>query len=161
MPGLYKMIGVDGRQYGPVPAEQIRRWIVEGRANAQTALQAEGALDWRPLAACPEFAGESFAPPFMIPPPAPIESRARAKIPAGIFGILLGWLGIHKFILGYTGAGVTMLLISVALPLLTCGFGICGSWAMFLVGLIEGIIYLTKSDADFVRTYVDGRREWF
>jgi TM2 domain-containing membrane protein YozV len=81
-------------------------------------------------------------------------SRASIKIPAGIFGILLGSLGIHKFILGYTGAGLIMLLVTV----LTCGIG---GIVMHLIGLIEGIIYLCKPDEDFVREYVERRREWF
>ncbi|MGD1088751.1 MAG: NINE protein [Verrucomicrobiota bacterium] len=80
--------------------------------------------------------------------------RASGKIPAGICGILLGSLGIHKFILGYTGAGLVMLLVTV----LTCGIA---GVVIHLIGLIEGIIYLTKSDAEFVRIYVDGRKEWF
>ena len=79
---------------------------------------------------------------------------AEKKIAAGILGILLGGLGIHKFILGYSTAGVIMLLIS----LLTCGFGYP---IMHLFGLIEGIIYLTKTDQEFVATYVTNKREWF
>ncbi|HEV2391440.1 MAG TPA: TM2 domain-containing protein [Verrucomicrobiae bacterium] len=79
---------------------------------------------------------------------------ASTKIPAGICGILLGSLGVHKFILGYTGAGLIMLLVTV----LTCGLG---AIVMHLIGLIEGIIYLTKTDEDFVRTYVERHREWF
>ena len=71
-----------------------------------------------------------------------------------VCGILLGSLGIHKFILGYTGSGLIMLLVT----LLTCGVG---GVVMHVIGLIEGIIYLTKSDEEFVRTYVDGRKEWF
>ncbi|MCO5050973.1 MAG: TM2 domain-containing protein [Verrucomicrobiae bacterium] len=82
------------------------------------------------------------------------NERASTKIPAGICGILIGALGIHKFILGYTGAGLIMLLASV----LTCGFA---APAIGLIGLIEGIIYLTKSDEEFVRTYVESRKEWF
>ncbi|MGD0262675.1 MAG: NINE protein [Verrucomicrobiota bacterium] len=80
--------------------------------------------------------------------------RASNKIPAGICGILLGSLGIHKFILGYTGAGLVMLLVT----LLTCGLA---SPVMHVIGLIEGIIYLCKPDEEFVRVYVDGRKEWF
>jgi TM2 domain-containing membrane protein YozV len=89
------------------------------------------------------------------------DPRARNKIPAGICGILLGCLGIHKFILGYNTAGIIMLLVSVVAPIVTCGFGILGTSVMSILGLVEGIIYLTKSDADFVKTYVDGKREWF
>ncbi|MGD0650121.1 MAG: TM2 domain-containing protein [Verrucomicrobiia bacterium] len=79
---------------------------------------------------------------------------ADKKIAAGICGILLGPLGIHKFILGYTGEGVAMLLISV----LTCGIG---AIPMRIISLIEGIIYLTKSDEDFVQTYVLNKKGWF
>lgn len=76
------------------------------------------------------------------------------KIPAGICGILLGALGVHKFILGYTKEGVIMLLVTV----LSLGF--LGP-IMSIIGLVEGIIYLTKSDDDFVATYADGKRGWF
>jgi TM2 domain-containing membrane protein YozV len=76
------------------------------------------------------------------------------KIAAGVCGILLGALGIHKFILGYTKEGVIMLLVTI----LTLGFG---GFIMGIIGLIEGIIYLTKTDADFVATYVNGKKGWF
>jgi TM2 domain-containing membrane protein YozV len=75
---------------------------------------------------------------------------ADKKIAAGICGILLGGLGIHKFILGYTKEGIIQIVISVC----TCGIG-------SLIGLIEGIIYLTKSDEDFVNTYVTNKKGWF
>lgn len=154
---MYRIIGIDGQQYGPIPSEQIRRWLAENRVNAQTLAQAEGTQDWKPLISFPEF-GADFKPS-PSPTPAPplataAPTRAGSKIPAGICGILLGSLGIHKFILGYTGAGLVMLLVT----LLTC---FIASPIMHIIGLIEGIIYLTKSDADFVKTYVDGRREWF
>lgn len=158
---MYRIIGADGREYGPVTAEQIRQWILEGRANSQTKVQAEGSVAWQTLEAVPIFAGDLRAapppigtvPPLAAAPPA-VSSKASTKIAAGICGILLGSLGIHKFILGYTGAGLIMLLVTI----LTCGLA---AWIMWIIGLIEGILYLTKSDEEFVRTYVDGRREWF
>ena len=70
------------------------------------------------------------------------------------YGILLGTLGIHKFILGYTTAGVIMLLVSV----LTCGIG---AFPMHVIGIVEGIIYLTKSDEEFYQTYGVEKKEWF
>ena len=79
---------------------------------------------------------------------------ADKKIAAGICGILLGALGIHKFILGYTKEGVIMLLVT----LLTLGFG---GFIMGIIGLIEGIIYLTKSDEEFVNTYITNKKTWF
>ena len=79
---------------------------------------------------------------------------ADKKIVAGILGIVVGGLGIHKFVLGYQKEGLTMLLVSV----LSCGtiYPI-----MHIVGIVEGIMYLTKSDEDFVRTYIQGRKGWF
>jgi len=151
---MYKIIGADGQLYGPVNAEQIRHWFEEHRVNAQTLAQTEGSPDWKPLGSFAEFAPTlKSAPPTIAPPPT-LASRASNKIPAGICGILLGSLGVHKFILGYTGAGLVMLLVS----LLSC-FILAG--VMHLIGLIEGIIYLCKSDEEFVRVYVEGRKEWF
>jgi TM2 domain-containing membrane protein YozV len=83
---------------------------------------------------------------------------AEKKIICGIFGILLGWLGIHKFILGYTTEGILMLVVSLVLGIFTCGIG---ASVMGIIGLIEGIIYLTKSDEDFVKTYITSKRGWF
>ena len=158
---MYRIVGKDGQQYGPVNAEQLRGWIAENRANAQTLVQAEGSPDWKPLGSLPEFAADLKPPPLSgtmpptITPPLPTYNpRASNKLPAGLCGILLGSLGIHKFILGYTGAGLIMLLVTF----LTCGVGGC---VMHVIGIIEGIIYLCKTDDEFVRLYVDGRKEWF
>jgi len=75
---------------------------------------------------------------------------ADKKMTAGICAILLGWLGVHKFILGYTTEGV----IQLVLGLLTCGL-------TNIIGIIEGVIYLTKSDEEFVRTYIQNKKGWF
>jgi TM2 domain-containing membrane protein YozV len=144
---MYKIIGSDGREYGPVSAEQLSDWIRQGRVTPQTKVLSEAGGDWQPLAASPEFSSPAAAPPTL-------EDRASTKLAAGLCGILLGALGIHKFILGYTGTGLIMLLVSV----LSCGIA---SPVIAIIGLIEGILYLTKSDEEFVRTYVDGRKEWF
>lgn len=60
---MYKVIGADGREYGPVTGEQLRQWIAEGRANAQTRVQAEGTTEWKPLADFPELLGTTAAVP--------------------------------------------------------------------------------------------------
>ena len=52
---MYKIIGADQKEYGPVSAEQLRQWLAEGRANAQTPVQAAGTAGWKPLAAYPEL----------------------------------------------------------------------------------------------------------
>ena len=136
---MYKIVGADGRPYGPASAEEIRRWIADKRVNAQTLVQMEGSQEWKPLGSFTEFASElKVVPPPMAPPPSAVASRASNKIPAGVCGILLGSLGIHKFILGYTGAGLVMLLVTI----LTCGIA---GVVTHLIGLIEGIIYLCRS----------------
>src|SRR5207248_1211855 len=86
----------------------------------------------------------------------PVAKPAGAdkKVAAGLCGILVGAFGIHKFILGYNNEGLIMLLVT----LLTCGFG---AIVTSIVGLIEGIIYLTKSDEEFVNTYVLNKKGWF
>ena len=76
------------------------------------------------------------------------------KIVAGILGIVLGAFGIHKFILGYTTEGIIML----AITLVSCGIlGMVTS----VIGIVEGIMYLTKSDEEFVRTYIQNKKGWF
>ena len=88
-----------------------------------------------------------------VPPGAMTDWKALGgdkKIMAGILGILVGSLGVHKFVLGYTNEGIIQIVISV----FTCGIG-------GIIGLIEGIIYLTKSDEDFVRTYIQNKKGWF
>jgi hypothetical protein len=89
---MYRIVGSDGRPYGPVTGEQLRRWIAEGRANAQTQALPEGAPAWQPLGALPEFAG-CFAPPV---PPAIAPLPAAYQLPKSngfattglVFGIL-------------------------------------------------------------------------
>lgn len=78
----------------------------------------------------------------------------KSKVTAGVLGILLGGLGVHKFYMGYTAQG----LILLAATLIT--FGVLAP-VTSIIGLIEGILYLTKSDADFFRTYEQGHHPWF
>lgn len=80
---------------------------------------------------------------------APVPRQENKRIVAGVLGILLGVLGVHKFILGYTKEGIIQLLLGFC-----CGIG-------GVIGLIEGIIYLTKSDEEFYQIYQVGRKPWF
>lgn len=80
------------------------------------------------------------------------------KVLAGILAIVFGAFGIHKFILGYNKEGIIMLAVTLILGGITCGMGV---GLPMLVGLIEGIIYLTKSDEEFYATYQVGRKPWF
>jgi len=98
MNAIYKIIGQDGKEYGPATAEQIRQWIAEGRAENRTPIFVDGAKDWNFVGLLPEFAGCFTAPgtpPASTPPP-PLETAAAGRVAktntyaqAGmIFGIL-------------------------------------------------------------------------
>ncbi|MBT4733729.1 MAG: NINE protein [Candidatus Marinimicrobia bacterium] len=78
------------------------------------------------------------------------KSDADKKTTAGVLGIILGGLGIHRFILGDVTGGILRIIITV----ITCGVG-------SLIGFVEGIIYLTKSDEEFVQTYIVEKKAWF
>jgi TM2 domain-containing membrane protein YozV len=107
----------------------------------------------------------------MMPPVAPMPMQpapqygmqakpqgAEKKIAAGVCGIVLGGLGVHKFILGYTNEGVIMLVTYILGAIFLCGIP---SIVVAVIGIIEGIMYLTKSDEEFVQTYVYGKKTWF
>ena len=76
------------------------------------------------------------------------------KLAAGLLGIFLGSFGVHKFVLGYTKQG----LILLAITLLSCGIA---GFVTGVIGLVEGIIYLTKTPEEFKEQYLVGRRLWF
>jgi hypothetical protein len=69
---MYKIIGADGKEYGPITVDQLRQWIAEGRANLQTKVLPDGATQWVSIAELPEFAG--------APPPAPLSGAFAAPI---------------------------------------------------------------------------------
>lgn len=76
---MYKIIGADGQQYGPVTAEQLRQWIGEGRANAETLVQAEDGTDWKPLGQIAEFAQQFSTSTASAPPP--LTGQPRPHVP--------------------------------------------------------------------------------
>jgi TM2 domain-containing membrane protein YozV len=102
-------------------------------------------------------AEQAPAPQPATPPPGGPIPGAEKKLVAGILGILLGGLGIHKFYLGYTVEGIIMIAVFIV------GLFLCGIPSMIvgIIGLVEGILYLTKADEEFVKTYVTGRKGWF
>lgn len=167
--------GVGSERKGPFTLEDLKKQPIE----SDTLVWREGMAQWVAANQVPEladlFPGASAPvmpppPPSSPPPPPPMAGDPTGTTPyppgvtqsdvtskrilCGVLGIVLGQLGIHKFILGYTLSGVIMLLLTV----LTCGFGAAVTW---VIGLIEGIIYLTKTDADFYKTYMANKKEWF
>jgi hypothetical protein len=65
----YRIIGADGKMYGPVELDQIRRWLAAGRVDSRTPVYLEGAVNWTYLGLLPELATEFTAPPAAPPPP--------------------------------------------------------------------------------------------
>ena len=92
------------------------------------------------------------------------QQGADKKMAAGICGILLGGFGVHKFILGYNQEGGIMLgvyLVAIILTVVTCGIAFPLILVPSIIGLVEGIMYLTKSDEEFVKTYIQSKKAWF
>ena len=89
---------------------------------------------------------------------------AEKKLAAGLCAILLGSFGVHKFILGYQTEGFILLGVTLAawvITFITCGFGFFLIFIPSIVGIVEGIMYLTKSDEEFVNTYITHKKPWF
>jgi TM2 domain-containing membrane protein YozV len=124
--------------------------------------------------ACPKCGGKFQIPlptaqsgvgagPHAASPNADVQAFASKKIAAGICGILLGCFGIHKFIVGLNTAGTIMLIVSLFGAILSPCLIVpaLALAAMGIIGLAEGIIYLTKTDEDFYQTYAIQKKEWF
>lgn len=84
----------------------------------------------------------------------PQSTYTKSKVAAGLLGIFLGAFGIHKFYLGYNTQGLILLLVTV----LSC---FILSIVTGIIGIVEGIIYLTKTDEEFDREYVQNKKLWF
>src|SRR5262245_61190575 len=65
---MYRIIGSDNKEYGPIDLAQLRRWLAEGRIDARTRVLPEGATEWRTIGELPEFAA--------VPPGAPSRPAA-------------------------------------------------------------------------------------
>lgn len=118
---MYQIIGSDGRTYGPATAEQLREWIAEGRADAQTQVWTEGASQWRPLA---EYA--EFAPLLAMRPPslaAPGTACSAARPPSPLLAT----------------ASLVMGLLS-----LTCGLCCCYGLPFNLLGIVFALVALAQ-----------------
>lgn len=103
----------------------------------------------------------NFQQPYQSPPPYLQDANGK-KILAGVLAIVLGHLGIHKFVLGYNNEGIIMLVLGLLGYVTACliiGYFIL--LAVGVIGLIEGIIYLTRTDQDFFNTYIKNRKPWF
>jgi hypothetical protein len=139
---MYKIIGADGKEYGPIAAEQLRQWIAEGRVNPQTQILAEGATQWRPLSDFPEFAAAApGALPTMTAPAFSPQSVDQVAGPAIGLMVTAG-LGCLLQIAGVIMRAVVPMRQMPGYParlnLLTSGLGVVGSVVAILMG---GVIF--------------------
>ena len=79
-------------------------------------------------------------------------------IAAGLLAIFLGVFGMHKFYLGYNQTAFIMLTVSIVGSIFTMGLAAAVIW---VIAIIEGVMYLTKSQTEFDEIYVKAKREWF
>ena len=93
---MYKVIGDDGKEYGPVSLEDLKQWVAQGRVNAQTRLRPEGAGEWRTASQLPEITALLLGPAVMPTPAPPLPSavpegrlRKGLAITSFVFGLIL------------------------------------------------------------------------
>ncbi|MFO1487086.1 MAG: DUF4190 domain-containing protein [Verrucomicrobiota bacterium] len=110
---MYRILGVDGREYGPVSAEQLRRWVAEGRADAETKTRTDAGGEWKPLALFPEFS-PLFPPQFAGSSPLPGRRTNSFAVTGLIFGILSVTGGLCCYGLPFNLLGLIFSLIGLA-----------------------------------------------
>jgi GYF domain 2 len=143
---MYKIIGADGKEYGPVTAEQLRQWIAEGRANAQSRVLPDGATEWVVLSQLPEFASS-----FPISPPPLAEPRPQnAPAAEEVSGPAVGLMAVA--VLGFAGQATGMLIRFAGFSMYRWPYEMghhgMPNWALLMsgtVGLIAGVIALAMS----------------
>jgi hypothetical protein len=119
---MYKIIGADGKEYGPVTAEQLHQWISEGRLNAQSQVLAEGAQQWKPLGQFRELA--ATLPGASLPSIGPVPASQMPQTNSmAVTGLILG---------------------IVSLPGLCCCYGLPFS----LPGIVFSIMALSQIKKD-------------
>ena len=118
---MYRIIGADGREYGPATADQVRGWITEGRVNAQTRILAEGTAQWKPLTEYLEFAPIHVrtTPPLSVPGPISLAPTPRNNSMA-VVGMVMGVLSI------------------------TCGMCCCYGFPFNVLGIIFSLVALAQ-----------------
>lgn len=86
---MYRIIGADGKEYGPITTEQLKQWVAEGRANAQTKVLPEGATEWKTLAELPELATAAAIAPLPQPAYQPGVAAATDQVNGPAIGLIV------------------------------------------------------------------------
>ena len=130
--------------YAEAQAQQVS--YSQQSANQQTYSQ--------PSYSQSSYAQQTYSQPTYASP----TVGTKDHVAAGLLAILFGWLGIHKFYLGYNTSGFIMLGVSILGGIVTLSLA---AGVMCIIGIVEGILYLTKSQSEFEQMYVFNKREWF
>ncbi len=145
---------------GVISGDDGRRYTFEGPQWREQDLPVQGAhVDFEVSGAVNEALGV-----YLVRGAAPgAVTGSKNRVVAGVLAILFGVLGVHKFYLGYSGQGALLLVLFIlGIPLMFLfGVGIIIWLVVGIITLAEGIIYLTKPEAEFEETYVRGRKAWF
>lgn len=107
---MYKILGGDGKEYGPISAETLRQWMAEGRANAQTQVQPEGTAVWVLLGTLPEFSAAAPTPTSYAA--APVAGNAAQLVAGPAIGLIItaslgGLAQIAGILMNALGAGMS------------------------------------------------------
>ncbi|HEY3915112.1 MAG TPA: DUF4190 domain-containing protein [Verrucomicrobiae bacterium] len=156
---MYKIIGADQKEYGPITADQLRSWISEGRINAQTKVQPFGATDWKSMGELPEFASILPRPAPPLAGPMPISGASihphRSVSQLAVWSLVTGIISL--LCCQWYIAPVSIVLGAVALSQLKShpeksggGMAIAGI-VLGVVALLLGLTFLALFIADPTR----------
>jgi len=151
---MYKILGSDGNEYGPVSVEQVKKWIAENRVEKKTPVIPDGALDWVFLESLPEFAG-AFEPP--APRPSPMPSSAGAAKPGDGLNTIIPYKNARALAAYYLGVFSVIPPIGALLGIPALVLGVAGlrfrrrnpeaggrvhAWIGIVLGSLFGFGYL-------------------
>ena len=130
-------------------------WQANGQAYQQPGGQANQQSQG------PWQANQAYSQPYGQPyqqPDAQAAPNTKDHVAAGLLAIFLGSLGIHKFYLGYNTPGFIMLAVTIVGSIFSLGLA---GLAMVVISIVEGVLYLSKSQTEFEQIYVFNKKEWF
>lgn len=130
-------------------------WQANGQAYQQPGGQAyqQSQGPWQANQAYSQPYGQPYQQPYAQASPC-----SKDHVAAGLLAIFLGSLGIHKFYLGYNTPGFIMLAVTIVGSIFSLGLA---GLAMVVISIVEGVLYLSKSQTEFERIYVFNKKEWF
>jgi len=146
---MYKIIGADRREYGPIPVDQLKHWIAEGRLNRESLARPEGGTQWQPLGSYPDFQDVFGAPTAAVPPLPTAPANAEQlgdQILSGDPQVDIGdcLRAGFSFLAGNAGlaiGGVTLIwIVTQAVSIVTCGLGHLVLWGPLFGGLFFAVL---------------------